>query len=70
MSGRTRTTRVLLFEGSDRLLPTFPPDLSARAQRDLEKISLRNALRALRAAENYAKSQRGTLPIESAVKGD
>jgi len=36
----TRTTRVLLFEGGDRLLPAFPPDLSARAQRDLEGMGV------------------------------
>ena len=31
----TRTTRVILFEGGDRVLAQFPPELSARAQRDL-----------------------------------
>ncbi len=36
----TRTTRVILFEGGDRVLPTFPPELSARAQRDLEKMGV------------------------------
>jgi NADH dehydrogenase len=36
----TRTTRVILFEGGGRLLPTFPPDLSARAQRDLERMGV------------------------------
>ena len=36
----TRTTRVVLFEGSPRLLPPFPPDLSARAQRDLERMGV------------------------------
>jgi NADH dehydrogenase len=36
----TRTTRVILFEGGPRLLPTFPPELSARAQRDLEKMGV------------------------------
>jgi NADH dehydrogenase len=29
----TRTTRVILFEAVDRLLSTFDPSLSARAQR-------------------------------------
>ncbi|HEX5644869.1 MAG TPA: dipeptidase [Erythrobacter sp.] len=38
-------------------------------RQDLEKISLRNALRALRAAEAYAASQRGAAPIENRVKG-
>lgn len=32
----TRTTRVILFEAGERLLPQFSPVLSARAQRDLE----------------------------------
>jgi NADH dehydrogenase len=36
----TRTTRVILFEGGPRLLPPFPPDLSARAQRDLERMGV------------------------------
>jgi NADH:ubiquinone reductase (H+-translocating) len=36
----TRTTRVILFEGGDRLLPTFPASLSARARRDLERMGV------------------------------
>jgi NADH dehydrogenase len=36
----TRTTRVVLFEGGNRLLPPFPPNLSARAQRDLEQMGV------------------------------
>ncbi len=36
----TRTTRVILFEGGDRLLPAFPATLSARAQRDLERMGV------------------------------
>src|SRR5262245_46519619 len=36
----TRTTRVILFEGGERLLATFPPALSARAQRDLERMGV------------------------------
>lgn len=36
----TRTTRVILFEGTDRVLPPFPPELSARAQRDLERMGV------------------------------
>jgi NADH dehydrogenase len=36
----TRTTRVVLFEGGQRLLPPFSPDLSARAQRDLERMGV------------------------------
>ena len=36
----TRTTRVILFEAGDRILPAFPPKLSARAQRDLEGMGV------------------------------
>jgi NADH dehydrogenase len=36
----TRTTRVILFEAGDRLLPPFPPELSERARRDLEKLGV------------------------------
>ena len=36
----TRTTRVILFEGGPHVLPTFPPALSARAQRDLERLGV------------------------------
>jgi len=36
----TRTTRVILFEGAGRVLPPFPPDLSARAQRALERMGV------------------------------
>lgn len=36
----TRTTRVIIFEGSDRLLHSFAPHLSDRAQRDLEKMGV------------------------------
>jgi NADH dehydrogenase len=36
----TRTTRVILFEGGDRVLPPFTPELSARAQRDLERMGV------------------------------
>jgi NADH dehydrogenase len=36
----TRTTRVILFQGGDRVLPTFPEKLSRRAQRDLERMGV------------------------------
>ena len=36
----TRTTRVILFEGGGRVLPPFSPALSARAQRDLERMGV------------------------------
>jgi NADH:ubiquinone reductase (H+-translocating) len=32
--------RILLVEASDRLLPTFPPRLSARAERTLERLGV------------------------------
>ena len=36
----TTASRILLIEGMDRVLPPFPPDLSARAQADLEKMGV------------------------------
>jgi NADH:ubiquinone reductase (H+-translocating) len=36
----TRTTRVILFEGGPRVLPSFPGSLSARAQRALERMGV------------------------------
>jgi NADH:ubiquinone reductase (H+-translocating) len=36
----TTTTRVILFEGLDRVLPPFPPELSDRARRDLERMGV------------------------------
>ena len=36
----TRTTRVILFEGADRVLPSFPEKLSMRARRDLERLGV------------------------------
>jgi NADH:quinone reductase (non-electrogenic) len=43
----TRTTRVILFEGSDRLLPPFDPSISARAKRDLEHMGVEVCLKAM-----------------------
>ena len=43
----TRTTRVILFEAGGRLLPPFPPSLSARAQRDLERMGVEVRLNAM-----------------------
>lgn len=42
----TRTTRVIVFEAGDRVLPTFPPESSARAQRDLERMGVEVRLNA------------------------
>jgi NADH:ubiquinone reductase (H+-translocating) len=36
----TRDTRVILLEGGPRVLPTFHPDLSERARRDLEDLGV------------------------------
>jgi NADH:ubiquinone reductase (H+-translocating) len=36
----TKATRILLLEGVDRVLPTYPPALSAKAQRQLEKLGV------------------------------
>jgi NADH dehydrogenase len=35
-----RNARVVLVEGSDRVLPTYPPDLSERARRQLERLGV------------------------------
>lgn len=42
----TRTTRVILFQGGDRVLPGFPPALSDRARRDLERLGVEVRLNA------------------------
>jgi NADH:ubiquinone reductase (H+-translocating) len=39
-SADPRRARILLLEASDRLLPTFPPRLSTRAARALEKLGV------------------------------
>lgn len=36
----TAETRVILLEGGDRILPGFPPELSARAAKDLEALGV------------------------------
>lgn len=36
----TKKARVVLFEGSDRILNTYPPDLSASALRQLEELGV------------------------------
>jgi NADH dehydrogenase len=36
----TSAARILLLEGADRVLPTYPPELSARAQRQLERLGV------------------------------
>jgi NADH dehydrogenase len=36
----TRTTRVILFEMADRVLPPFAPELSERAKADLEQMGV------------------------------
>jgi NADH dehydrogenase len=43
----TRTTRVILFEGGDRVLAQFPSELSARAQRDLEHMGVEVRLKSV-----------------------
>jgi NADH dehydrogenase len=43
----TRATRVILFEGGPRVLPSFRPASSARAQRDLERIGVEVRLNSL-----------------------
>lgn len=36
----TTTTRVILIQGGDRLIPSFPPSLSERAKKDLEHMGV------------------------------
>lgn len=43
----TKATRVILFEGADRLLLSFPPELSERARRDLEHLGVEVRLNAM-----------------------
>lgn len=38
---RTQEARILLLDGSDRVLPPFPPELSAKAERQLIRIGVR-----------------------------
>lgn len=42
----TTTTRVILIQGGDRLIPQLPPDLSERARVDLEKMGVEVMLNA------------------------
>lgn len=42
----TATTRVILFQGGDRLLPQFAPDLSVKAQSHLEDLGVEIRLNA------------------------
>ena len=50
--------------------PALFTELAKRgySQEDLEKISMRNAMRALRAAEAFAVSQVGEPPIETLIE--
>lgn len=43
----TQETNVILVEGMDRVLPPFPPDLSARALKDLENLGVEVRTRTL-----------------------
>ena len=43
----TKRTRVILIEGGPRLLPSFPPELAERAQRDLEALGVEVRLNSL-----------------------
>jgi NADH dehydrogenase FAD-containing subunit len=42
-----RSARILPLEGTDRVLPAFPPVLSAKAKRSLERLGVTVALDAL-----------------------
>lgn len=43
----TKATRVILFEGADRLLLAFPEELGERARRDLEQLGVEVRLNAM-----------------------
>lgn len=43
----TAQTRILLVEGADRVLPPFPPDLSAQAAQELAKMGVEVRLKTL-----------------------
>jgi len=43
----TKRTKVILIEGGPRLLPSFPPELAERAQRDLEALGVEVRLNSL-----------------------
>jgi NADH dehydrogenase len=43
----TRHARVVLVEAGDRVLPSFPPDLSEKAQRQLERLGVEVQLRTM-----------------------
>ncbi|MEX1256266.1 MAG: NAD(P)/FAD-dependent oxidoreductase [Gemmatimonadota bacterium] len=43
----TTSARILLLEGMDRVLPTYPPDLSEKARRQLERLGVEVRTRAL-----------------------
>lgn len=36
----TKTARILLLEGGPRILPAYPPELSAKAQKELERLGV------------------------------
>src|SRR5690606_33016286 len=42
----TRTTRVILFQGGDRILPSFAPELSQKAERNLQRMGVEIRLNA------------------------
>jgi NADH dehydrogenase len=42
-----RTARVLLLEGIDRILPSYPPELSEKAKKQLEELGVEVRLNAL-----------------------
>jgi NADH dehydrogenase len=42
----TGTSKVILLQGGDRLLPAFPPELSERAKHDLEAMGVEVRLKA------------------------
>ena len=51
----TSVARILLLEGLDRVLPTYPPDLSQKARRQLEKlgVEVRTGARVTEIGDDY-----------------
>ena len=43
----TRTTRVIIFQGDERLIPSFPKELSTRAEHDLEQMGVEVRLKSV-----------------------
>ncbi|HSI37150.1 MAG: NAD(P)/FAD-dependent oxidoreductase [Phycisphaerae bacterium] len=64
----TTTTRVILLQGGDRLLPQFPPKLSERSRTDLEHMGVEVMLNAIVTnvtADGVEIKGQGFLPVRT-----